>query len=326
MRYLMGIDGGGSKTKAVVVDESGNRLGLGLSGCGNHQLCGLQTALANMECAIQQALDEAKLKKPDVAFVQYALAGADRPRDFQLLEPALHSMGFGDWNLVCDTMAGLRSGVEDYTGVVLVCGSATNAAGRNRDGKEVQVGGFGYLFGDGTGGIYLAEQAFRHAVRAFEGREMPTILTERVPDFLGFSSMEEMLNAYLDENRNGVPMDLTKVLHEAARDGDGVAISLLQEAGRELGKAGNAVIQKLNGLAGNEEIPVVLIGSVLQQGRSPHLLAALKETMELFSPRIRFVLPDIEPVYGAVLLGMDQLGIRVDMAMMNKFGGIHQAG
>lgn len=318
MRYILGVDGGGSKTYAVVVDENGNKLGSGVAGCGNHQVRGVECAITHISNAVKSALTESSLQPGDVTFVQYGLAGADREKDFQILRPALAALPFQNWDVVCDTMEGLRSGSMDNTGVVLVCGSGTNAMGRNREGNMVQTGGFEYLYGDAAGGHFLAREAFRAAVRSWELREAPTVLTELIPKRFGMHDMAEVYNDFLDRDVTSVPADLTVLLHEAARLSDQVARNILRRTGRELGLAANSVIRRLGGFGG-EEIPVVTVGSVIQKGRSEDLLDSLLETVHSKNPEAKLVIPEMAPVYGAVLLGMDHLGIPVLDAMYEKF-------
>jgi len=319
MAYIMGVDGGNSKTYTVITDDKGNKLGEGLTGCGNHQV-GLERAMKNIESSIQQALKQADLKPSDIDFVQYGLAGADRETDLKILRPQLSQLPFAKWDVVCDTMEGLRTGSPKNIGVVLICGSGTNAAGRNFEGKTVQTGGFGYLYGDGrgVGGQSLAIEAFRAAIRSWERREEPTLLTETVPSFLGFNSVEAMFHGCLDQGVTRIPADLSIILHDAAAKGDKVAIRILQEAGQELGIAAVSVIRRLGGFEGTV-IPIVMVGSVVQKGRSPHLINATKAVIEKEGYAIKLRIPKMAPVYGAVLLGMDQLGIEVSQEVEEKF-------
>jgi N-acetylglucosamine kinase-like BadF-type ATPase len=318
MTYILGIDGGGSKTFAVLTDESGRLLGRGVSGGGNHQGPGVERALANIRASADLALEQAGLMHQDIDFVQFGLAGADRDKDFSILRPTLATLPFRQWDLVCDTMEGLRAGSPDNIGVVLVCGSGTNAAGRNREGMTVQTGGFGYLFGDRTGGEALSRETFSSAVRSWDLREIPSVLTDKVPKFLGLSSMEQVYDHFLDHDIDQVPYDLTIVLHEAADEGDELAIRLLRQAGRELGRAAGSVIRKLGGMQG-ETIPVVLVGSVVQEGRNPHLMNELEQTLSSITESFEIVIPRMSPVFGSVMLAMDHLQLPVTSTIMNQF-------
>jgi N-acetylglucosamine kinase-like BadF-type ATPase len=318
MTYIMGMDGGGSKTFTVITNENGYLMGRGVSGGGNHQGPGIQQALSNLRDSAEQALLQAGLSYDDITFVQYGLAGADREKDLNILRPALSTLPFAKWDVVCDTMEGLRAGSPDNIGVVLVCGSGTNAAGRNRQGKTVQTGGFGYLFGDRTGGHDLARKTFSHAVRSWDLRDIPSILTSKIPEYLGLASMEEVYNDFLDRDINDVPREMTLLLHEAADEGDELAIRILRQAGRELGLGANSVITQMNAFDG-ETFPVVLVGSVVQEGRNPHLLAALNETIAEKYKQYEIIIPRMAPVFGAILLAMDHLRLKVTDEIIDQF-------
>lgn len=318
MRIVMGVDGGGSKTHTVIVDEHGTQLGKGVAGCGNHQVPGIDFALGNIRQSMEIALEEAKLTPGDIDFVQYGLAGADREKDFSILRPALASLSFRAWDVVCDTMEGLRTGSRDHTGVVLVCGSGTNAAGRNPLGSEVQTGGFGYFYGDAAGGGQMAVETFRAAVRSWEQREIPSMLIELVPKFFDKTSMEHLFNDFLDQDIYHISGELTIVLHQAADLNDELAVRLLRETGWELGIAAGSVIRRLGGFEGRT-VPIVLTGSVLQKGRNAHLLASLRDTVAAVHDQVELVIPEMAPVYGSVLLAMDRLGIPESEEMHAKF-------
>ncbi|ADU31054.1 N-acetylglucosamine kinase [Evansella cellulosilytica] len=319
MMYVMGIDGGGTKTYAVITDQSGTFIAEGIAGGGNHQSVGMDKALTEIRKAIEMALNNAKLKYSDITFVQYGLSGADRQKDFDIILPALKRLPFKEWDVVCDTMEGLRIGSDDYTGVVLVCGTGTNAAGRNKKGETIQTGGFGYFFGDFSGGGQIATEAFRRTIRSWELREQPSVLTNKVPQYLGFESVEELFHSYLDDDIYHVPAGLAKIVHEVAEEGDALANDILAESGKELGIAALSVIKRLQMVKENGNIPIVLVGSIVQKGRNNTLLRSLKETLETELTNYNIVIPNIEPVYGAIMLAMDHLRIPVTEEMKQKF-------
>jgi N-acetylglucosamine kinase-like BadF-type ATPase len=319
--YILGLDGGGSKTFVAVVDEKGNLLGKGISGHGNYQNqeVGIDGVLSNYRSAIDMALQEASLSIDDIEFAQFGLAGADREKDFNILRPALKTLGFQAWDLVCDTYEGLRTASRENIGVVLVCGSGTNAAGRNTFGDTKQIGGFGYLFGDTAGGSYLAQEAFRAACRDFERRGLKTTLRKKIADYYKMKDMGEVLDYYYDNDLYQTNLDMCKLLHDAADEGDFVSIDILKYVGRELGIAANSVIYHLGGF-NDVDIPIVLVGSVVQKGKNEYLLKELENTIRSENQNFHFVIPKMEPVYGSVLLAMDHLGIQVDREIENKFG------
>jgi len=319
MPYVLGVDGGGSKTCTVITDVKGNKIGSGAAGCANHQIVGVEAAVTSIRESVDRALQAAGLTYADIAFAVYGLAGLDRERDYALMRPALETIPFASYDMVCDTMEGLRTGSPRNAGVVLICGNGCNAAGRNEAGETVQVGGNGYLYGDSVGANYMATTMFREAVRSWEGREIASSLPDKLLDYFGFPTMDALINDFLDREiyqiREG---PLTIALHEAANEGDALAIRILRDSGKELGIAGNAVIRKLGGFR-EQPIPIVLVGSVVQKGRSPFLLDELRKTIEAENPSIELIIPEMAPVYGAVLLAMDHLQIHAGEEMHKKF-------
>lgn len=318
MGYVMGIDGGGSQTTAVMADESGCVVSIGRSEGANHQGIGMEGASQHLVEAVEGALSQAGVGRDGVDFFQYGLAGADRDRDFAILRDGLGRLPYGPWEVVSDAWEGLRAGTDDFVGVSVVCGSGTNAVGRNRRGHEVQVGGFGYLFGDTAGGRDLAHEGFRAAVRSWQRRGPATVLTDLIPARFGLRDMEQVYNHCLD-NDTPIPLDLAILVHRAAEAGDVVAQGMLQYMGRELGLAANAVLDHLG--IDDEPMPIVLVGSVVQKGQSRFLLNALEDTVLGRFDAAYLRMLDVPPVYGAVLLALDHLGRPVGLEARHTYQG-----
>ncbi|MFD1177459.1 N-acetylglucosamine kinase [Paenibacillus puldeungensis] len=303
MNYFLGVDGGGSKTLAVVTDEHGQILGRGLGGCGNHQV---QEELARRSIleATSEALEQAGLTRRQIRYAMFGLAGADREADFRVLRPMIAGLGFPAHGIVCDTEIGLRAGTRQTDGVVLVCGSGTNCYGVNRLGESLQCGGFGYMFGDFGGGGELAVEVFRTVIRAWEGRERPTLLTEAVLQTLGYPSVERLFHDYLDRGA-GAPIHLTKLLFQVA-DRDEAARRILQRQGEELGLAATTVIRKLD--MAEDRFDLVLVGSVLTRADHRFVTPYIEESVKPVAPACHLRLLTIEPAAGAILLAMEKSG------------------
>ncbi|CAI6069709.1 N-acetylglucosamine kinase [Cohnella sp. JJ-181] len=306
MKYYLGVDGGGSKTLALVCNERGEIVGRGYGGCGNHQL-GPEPAKANIRAAVDEALARANVSRGEVAYAVYGLAGADREADFRVLRPMMADLGLDAHDIVCDTVIGLRAGTRQPDGVVLVCGSGTNCYGVNKRGESFQCGGFGYEYGDFGGGGELAVEAFRTAIRAWEGRSEPTLLAEAVPAALGFPSVEAMFHDFLDRDAR-IPRDLVKLLFEVA-DRDESARAILRRQGVELGLSAQATIRRLGMEA--DRFDVVLVGSVLTRGDSRYVVPYIEDAARAIAPRCSLRVLTIEPAGGALLLAMDRSGLEI---------------
>lgn len=318
MKYYLGVDGGGSKTYTLIVDEQGAIVGKGHSGNGNHQI-DYETAKANIGESVEMALTQAGLKREQIEFAYFGLAGADREIDYGILRPMIAELGFPRHEINCDTMIALRAGTDRTYGVVLICGTGSNSAGVSPEGQFYQCGGFTYMFGDFGGGGTLCVEVFRTVIRAWDGRERPTLLTQLVLDDLGYANVQEMFDDYLDHNKVP-PLRLAKLLFQAAKEGDEVAADILRMQGIELGKSAKAVIRRL--VMESLTFDVVLAGSIVTRGEGDFIHKCIREAVQEVAPSARVVTLEVEPVVGAVWLAIEATGIELPRAVYERLRGV----
>ncbi|SFB46413.1 BadF-type ATPase [Cohnella sp. OV330] len=304
MKYYLGVDGGGSKTYALVADERGQVVGKGKSGNGNHQI-DREVARRSIREATEMALAAAGISREQVASACFGLAGADREADFRILRPMIAELDFAKHEIHCDTIIAMRAGTSRPHGVVLICGSGTNGAGLSPAGESLQVGGFTYMTGDFGGGMALAVEAFRTVVRAWDGREAETALTPLVLAETGYATVEEMFHDYLDRDLQP-PLHLAKLLFEAAEGGDAAAQAILRKQGDELGRQATAIIRRL-GMA-DETFDVVMAGSILTRGKGDFVHAEIRKAVAAAAPNASVVKLAVEPVVGALWLAFEADG------------------
>jgi N-acetylglucosamine kinase-like BadF-type ATPase len=315
MTYVLGVDGGNSKTLAAVADETGAILGVGRSGNSNHQGVRLEGAMDAIKGAVEPALESAHLQADDIEAACYTLAGADYPEDFEMLTPALHGLGYGrSVGLDNDIMAGLRAGTANPNAAVVLMGAGMNAAGRNAAGESIRFPALGWISGDRMSGSTLAQEAVRAVARAGDGRGEPTLLTELVLTALGVASAEEMTRGlyfgWLNSDRvfrgTAPTMGLAPLVFRAANAGDAVALDLVRQVVEEVCLTARALLRSL----GLMDTPsdVVLTGSVFR-AEGPLLLSSIKERLSTMAPLAQVVRPEVEPVVGSVFLAMDSIGI-----------------
>jgi N-acetylglucosamine kinase-like BadF-type ATPase len=308
MRCVLGVDGGASKTHALVIEESGRALGFGQAGGSNHQVHGLDPAVREIAIATRSAISEAGLAPEVIEVGCYCLAGADLPEDYALLQKAMEGLDLAQEVVVKnDTMAALRAGLTRAWGVVVVCGTGFNAAGRSPAGKEIILPGLGPMSGDWGGGGDLGQEMIRLVMRAWDGRGKPTLLTKLVLDALQTPSIEVLLSRlYHREIAQHRVLDLVPLLFEAAEAGDQVAEELIVRMGVEVGVTALALIRRLD--LTTEDVEIVLAGSVYK-GEGSLLMDTIRRTVHAEAPHARIVRPRYEPVVGAALLALDSLGL-----------------
>ncbi len=259
---FLGVDGGGTKTLAVVSDADGKTLGEGKTGASNPLRVGIETAIDNIFQATVIACDKARKSTAEIVSGVFGLAGVRREdiraRMRELLRKRLH-LKFS--KVVTDAEIALYGAVNGGAGLVIIAGTGSICCGRNENGDFAMAGGWGPLAGDEGGGAGIARRALQSIARASDGRGKLTTLSNYALDYFRVSLPEDISTAiYAPTMTNDKIAGFAKFVIQAAQEGDEVAIELTNEAGRELGIAANAVIHKLN-LAGNK-FPVAYVGGV----------------------------------------------------------------
>jgi N-acetylglucosamine kinase-like BadF-type ATPase len=305
MSYFLGLDAGGTKTFCLVGDEEGHVLGFGRAGAGNYEVNGVAAAAAENRKAVEEALVAAGLTLQDITAIGMGIAGADIPEDYEMLEREIFTPLFGTIPRVFrnDSMGGLRGGVRQPFGIVIACGTGCVCAGRNREGEETRVGGINEDFGDQVSGESIGDEGLRHVWRARDGVIPPTLLTDRFLARAGCTDIEDLfLRMYRGEITRDQLQPMAPIVFDAATEGDETACDILEWAGRYLGRMVNACARRLT--MSHQEFDVVMTGSVFK-GSSPVLIDAMATVIHRECPKARLVRAALEPVAGALLLGME---------------------
>lgn len=306
---FLGVDAGGSKTLSIVVDETGVCRGVGLGGTGNFQSTGIEGARAEVKKSVDQALSAAGIQVGDLAGVYCGMAGADRPRDFQIVHDLLAPIFPGvKWSFENDSTIGIWAGTGDGVGVGVICGSGTNVLGFDGKGGRVQVGGMGYLFGDHAGGSFIGTLGIRAAMRGFEGRDLPTSLYEKLCRHYGVSELLDLVD-WQYEGKSLRLNQVAPIVFEAAAEGDEAARRVLIEVGRELGIAANAAIRRLFGEKCATPVKVIAMGSVFQRATFPLMYDTFVQTMRGEHPGVVPSILHCEPVFGAIFAALRHAGL-----------------
>jgi N-acetylglucosamine kinase-like BadF-type ATPase len=299
--WALAVDGGNTKTVAMVARADGVPRGRGRSGCGDiHGAGSPERALAAIETAVRAALAEADIEAADLGAATFSLAGADWPEDFALLERALpERLGLRVAPLVVnDALGALRAGSPDWTGIAVVSGTYNAIGARHPDGRVFHLG----FWPDAAGGHEIATAGLHAVYRAELGMGPRTALTERALALWDAADPIALLHAFT--RRGGLPAAeqdrLAPVVLDAADEGDAVARAIVAETGRILGVQARATAHRLGlPLAGT---PVVLTGGVFQHPTERLAAATMAEL-----PGAVPVRNGRAPVEGALLLALDRL-------------------
>lgn len=253
-----GVDGGATKTLAVVVDAEGREWGRAVSGSGNYQAVGLRRAVEHITAALGEA---AKLAggAPPLAAAWIGLAGVDRPADAALLAPELEPLA-GAVRISNDAELALTA-LDGALGVAVISGTGSIALGRDAAGRQVRTGGWGHVVGDEGSGWEIGRRALQAVARASDGRGPETTLTEALLRQWDLGSPDGIIGVVYPETDKAQVAALSRLVLAAARGGDAVARAILAEAADELALAVGAVARRLEFPEGR--VPLALAGGLL---------------------------------------------------------------
>jgi len=303
MRYVAGLDGGGTKTAVTIADENGSvvhEFAVGALNINGQDEASVRAALAEICAEIGRVLPGGL---GACAVICLGAAGISNPVVSGLMTSGLREGGFeGALVLVGDHETALCGAHDGLYGSILIAGTGSIAYGRNGSGDTHRAGGFGHLIDDEGSGYSIGRDLLSAVVRASDGREEPTVVTDLVYERLGIGSVREIVGFVYDKNRNKKEIAaIAPLLSAACESGDRAALRIAQKNAEALAETAYAVTQRL----GLQDGELALLGSVLTRNR--HVREMFIEAMGRLQPKLSCIEPKRDASYGAVLLALEKL-------------------
>lgn len=307
---IIGIDGGGTKTEAVITDIDGNILGIGRAGASNYHVLGLERAVASIVEAIEHARENSGLSIQKYQIVCLGLAGAGRPDDRSILLDAIRNLRISDRIIIKhDAEIALAGATVLQPGVIVIAGTGAMAYGINSSGEEKRSGGWGNILGDEGSAYYIGRKALNAICKAYDGRGYPTILLDAIIEFWklkNFDSIIKKVYGVADSIQDIA--SIAPLVSKSAEMGDQVAIEILKDSAKELALCAISVIRGLQ--MENNRFPVAISGSVFNAGEI--ILKPFKECIISVSKFADIIRPMFSPVIGAVLLALREFEVCIN--------------
>jgi N-acetylglucosamine kinase-like BadF-type ATPase len=294
---VVGVDGGGTKTRAVVAADAGHKvLGEGKAGPSNPLRVGVGEAAAAVREAIERACAAAGARRAELAAAEVGLAGVKREDLRAAMVAALSDLNIASLEVVTDSEIALYGATGGKPGLVIIAGTGSICRGRNLRGRQASAGGWGPLAGDEGSGSWIARRALQAAAKATDGRGPRTALVEAACEFFNVAAPEDLATAvYAPSITNQRIAGFGRRVVEAAKRRDAVSREIVDSAGRELAQAAGAVIRKLR--MQRERFPVGYVGGVFAAGEL--ILEPLREELTAVAPRAELVRPALTPAEAA---------------------------
>lgn len=311
-RYVLGIDGGGTKTQAVIIDDSGHLCGTGLGGPSNYDDVGVETTQASIKQAVDAARQMADLPQTPLAAAFLGMAGVVSPTDRAIIQEIAQNLDLAlpkTLGVDHDCRIALAGGLSGRPGLVQIAGTGSSTFGLNAAGEGWRSGGWGQLISDEGSSYWLGVQAMRTAVSAFDGRIDHTALLEKVQAHLGLAHINDIMHRiYLTGLARAEVAGLAPLVIEAARAGDDAALGLINQGTQELAECVFAVARRLGFTGGPCEL--AMVGGLFRAGDI--FVRPFKNAVLGKLPHCRVIPAELPPVLGACVLSLQMLDIAID--------------
>ena len=302
---VIGIDGGGSKTRAIVADERGNAIADAV-GPGSAVRPGQVEASAQIIAdLVRDALASCEMTHVTPRVVCVGVAGAGREQERQDLWQALVSRELADEVVIhSDFSVALDDAFGDGPGVLLISGTGSVAFGRSPGGTTARCGGWGPVFGDEGSGAWIGRRALSVVAAAADGREPETALTGAILTAAQLNDPTELI-AWAGSATPGTIATLAPVVLSVAESGDLRANAIVSLAVEELALHVRALARQLF-VDERAAVPLALSGGMLRRGSM--LRKRLEHRLKSAVPGAQVQAEDVDPARGAVRGALRFLG------------------
>ncbi|OGX19556.1 MAG: hypothetical protein A3K54_01735 [Omnitrophica WOR_2 bacterium RBG_13_44_8] len=309
--YILGVDGGGTKTVVQIADLSGRKITQAVSGASNCNSVGMAKAIENLNTGILTAIKNLNLQNR-IYFRSSCLgfAGNNTEKDEKIYRQIVFNRQINkylnpDKTIICnDTRIGLAAGSDNENKIILICGTGSNCYGVNEAGEEAIASGWDYILADEGSGYEIGIKALRAFMRAYDGRGIKTFLSKTIMQDLNLKNELDLTKwAYSSPLSKDKIGSLAKTVCRTAEMGDKVSIKILSEEAHEAAISVTAVADKLG--FKNKQFDLVLVGSLFKCEK--YFKNVLMEKLKKEFAKINFITLTRSPVEGAIKIAIENL-------------------
>jgi N-acetylglucosamine kinase-like BadF-type ATPase len=300
--YVVGVDGGGTKTSVTIASLNGTVVDTFQSGAININ----GESLKNVHENFRDIFTNIKQKCGGVevcAAICIGTAGISNPAVKQFLTEAAAANGYtGRFIITGDHQTAFYGALGKPCGAILIAGTGSVCYGKNADGEEHRTGGFGHLIDDEGSGYAIGRDILSAIVQEYDGRGKSTALTDMVYRQLDCSSVQELIGFVYNKATNKRDIAaLSPSLTAACEAGDEVAWGIAKRCARELKKLTLPVIEKL----GLQRESLAVAGSILL--KDAYIKDEFCKIMQSEFQGLTIHSPKHDAAYGGVLIALESL-------------------
>lgn len=307
-KYVIGLDGGGTKTVAELFNLEGKVLADVRGGPSNFQVIGEDKAAEVILNLCEECCRTAGVVPEDIGAVVAGLTGAGRENDQQRMVEVLNrfaaqrNLEFHRFVVESDARIALEGAFSGHTGIIAIAGTGSIVLGKDENGAIYRAGGWGRIVGDEGSGYAIGREAFRAAARVLDGRLKKSLVFEYLKSEHNLGNQRAIVDALYKQGfdvASVVPLVL-----KAAEEKDQPAMDILHQAADDLLEVIEAVVKKMRA-EGKKKIPLAFVGSLLTNEN--YYSRVLKRTIHSKLHLVEVHNPEGSPVKGAGVMGRKML-------------------
>jgi glucosamine kinase len=299
MAYYLGIDGGGTKTRCVLADET-TVLAKAMTGGSNIIRLGETQSREALHTAVRQVCAAVKISPNQIRAICIGAAGAARPeiaaKIRSILAELTPEITLTNIEVVGDTVIALEAAFGAGPGVIAIAGTGSIVYGRDAAGHTARAGGWGFAVSDEGSGHWIGRHAIS-AILSARDQGLETALTAMVLQAWKLNAIDDLV-----QQANSTPPPdfprLFPIVLRAANEADSTARGLLADAGTKLATLAAIVVRRLAPHAPVAMLPVAMTGSVFRQ--SPAVRQVFYNTLQTSFPGLDVRQDLADPVEGAL--------------------------
>jgi len=300
MKYIIGVDAGGTKTECIIADADGNILSEVTTLGGNPLIIGIGKSAENILTAINECNKKIKVNYDEVSMAVIGSAGTGRKEDAdKMLNELKRTSNIRNIKVTTDANIALEGAFSGSPGCILIAGTGSIIYGKDERGKLHRVGGFGSIIGDQGGGYSIGRKGLTAVSKELDGRGNKTLLTELVKEKFNIKNFDGLI-AGVYNKKLPVP-DAAPLVIQAAEQDDEAAIKILNDESGELIEHIIAIKKKLK----LEKLKLAFSGSLI--GNKNYYSNLLRKRIKEELKFVEVTEAENSPAAGAVLLAKKYL-------------------
>lgn len=308
LKYLIGIDGGGTNSRLLAAGSNGEVLGYCVGKSTNVESNSVEFVLANLKKIVEQFLAESGCSLQDCQGVCLGTAGVDTEKSLLEVNEIVKQLHFPCRTLVVnDAEVALAAETKGEPGALLISGTGSIGYAINRTGETCRVGGYGYLVGDEGSAYWVSRKAIQYILRAFDQTGRKPEMFARIGDVLGIREIDQLVDFVYQSNKAEVAKLALSVV-QAFEDDDPMAERIMKSAAAHLSSMAISLGRRLK--MKDERYPLVFSGSMLT--RTPWLMDEVTREVNCEFPLWTSAPLSRGAEWGAVYLAAKQNGIRME--------------